>query len=141
VVEKDEREAFHVPGPRWFSRGLRVCDSEGTEVARLRPVGRWWLPAVGYKLFRGEVEVARLRPWGLVSAEGVSTSIRGRFFGGDFKFIQGSRIVARLTSKRRFLRPTTSYDLEVAQDIDPVLVVAVCVGIDQMNRMVFTGGG
>jgi hypothetical protein len=49
-------------------------------------------------------------------------------------------MVARLTPERGSLRRTTYYDLEIAQDIDPVPIVAACVGLDQMDRMVFTGG-
>jgi uncharacterized protein YxjI len=143
LVEEDGREFLHVPGPRWFSRELRVCDSEGTEVARLRPAAHWLLPVDGYKVFRDDVQVGRLRsPEGSIKyGEGSSTFIAGVFDGGEYKFIREMRLVARLTPERRSLRRTTYYDLEIAQDIDPVPIVAACVGLDQMNRMVFTGGG
>jgi uncharacterized protein YxjI len=146
VVEEDGRESFHVPGPRWFSRELRVCDSEGIELARLRSAEGWWLPFGGYKVFRGDVVVARIPLGGSVSiksGEGASTPIAAVLSGGTYAFIQQLSIVARLNSQRKFLRPTTYYDLEIAQDIDvdPVLIVAACVGIDQADRAVFTGGG
>jgi uncharacterized protein YxjI len=145
VVEEDGRESFNVPGPRWFSLELRVCDSEGTELARLRTAERWWVPGVhGYKVFRTDVEVARLPSWGsgLTTLDGgVSSPIAIAFSGGTYSLIQESRVVARLTDQRKLLRPRTYYDLEIAQGIDPVLIVAACVGIDQMDRQVFTGGG
>jgi uncharacterized protein YxjI len=146
VVEEDGRESFHVPGPRWFSRELLVCDSEGTELARLRSAEGWWWGFGGYKVFRGDVLVARVPPWGSVSikpGEGVSRPIVAAFSDGNYTFIQQLRVLARLRDQRKFLRPRTCYDLEIAQDIDidPVLIVAVCVGIDQVNRAVFTGGG
>jgi uncharacterized protein YxjI len=146
VVEEDGRESFRVPGPRWFSRELGVCDSEGTELARLRSAEGWWLPFGGYEVFRGDVVVARIPLGGSISiksGEGVSKPTAAVFSGGTTTFIQQLRIVARLTDQRRFLRPRTHYDLEMAQDsdIDPVLIVAVCVGIDQVDRAVLTGGG
>lgn len=143
VVEEDGRDSFHVPGPRWFSRELRVCDSEGTELARLRSANGWWLPFDGYKVSRGDVDVARLRlgEASIKYGEGLSTPIAGISLGGDYTFIQELRIVARLISQRRFLRPNHYYDLEMAEDIDPVPIVAACVGLDQMKRAVFTGGG
>jgi uncharacterized protein YxjI len=143
VVEEDGRESFHVPGPRWFSRELRVCDSEWTELAWLRPGAHWLLPFDGYKVLRDDVQIGRLRGGeaSIKYGEGPSTPIVGISFGGDFKFIQALRIVARLTPERRSLRPNLYYDLEIAEDTDPVPIVAACVGFDQMKRAVFTGGG
>jgi hypothetical protein len=121
-------------------------DSEGTELARLRSAEGGWWGFGGYKVFRGDVLVARVPPWGSVSikpGEGVSTPIAAAFSDGNYTFIQQLRVLARLRDQRKVLRPRTCYDLEIAQDIDidPVLIVAVCVGIDQVNRAVFTGGG
>ena len=146
VVEEDGRESFHVPGPRWFSRELGVCDSEGTELARLRSAEGWWFPFGGYEVFRGDVVVARIPLGGSVSIKsgaGASTPIAAVLSGGTYTFVQELRTVARLIDQRRFLRPRTYYELEMAQDIDVdrVLIVAACVGIDQVDRAVFTGGG
>jgi hypothetical protein len=97
------------------------------------------LPFDGYKVFRGDLDFARLRlgEASITYGEGLSTPIAGISLSGDYTFIQELRIVARLIPRRRH----HYYDLEMAEGIDPVPIVATCVGLDQMDRVVFTGGG
>jgi len=145
VVEEDGRQSFHVPGPRWLSRGLRVCDSDGVERAGLEPLNHWWLPFGGYKVLRGDVIVGRIRYGGdtsITAGKGVPSPIAAAYSDGVYAFIQDLSIVGRLSSPRGSVRPRSQYDLEIAQDaVDSALIVAVSVGIDQVNRAVFTGGG
>jgi Protein of unknown function (DUF2510) len=141
VVEENGRELFHVPGPRWFSNELRVCNAEGTELSRLRSANAWFLPFGGYKVFRGDEVVGRVPHGGSISiksGKGGSTPIAVTFSGGTYAFIRQLSVVARLNYEGK-----PPYELEIAQDvdIDPVLIVAVSVGIDQVNRAVLTGGG
>ena len=143
VVEEDGRESFHVPRFRWFYRELRVCDREGAEVARLlRSMQSWVLPLETFKVFQGDVEVARLSRFGFQVKQpgaGANTSISTKtgWSASNFTFVSAFRIVARLIPERRFLRRVTYYDLEIAQDVDPVLIVAACIGLMRMS----TGGG
>jgi Protein of unknown function (DUF2510) len=134
--QADGGKHFEVPGGRWFFRQLRVLDAGGVEVARLRRKDPWWLPEPrGHHMIFGETEGAII-PYGLnryslrVSA-GVRTAIIGDRKGNMHSFIGGreGRLVARLTK-----RGSRERDLEVAQDTDPVPIVAACVAIDQNRR-------
>src|SRR5262249_22044890 len=124
-----------------FSRGLGVCGSDGVEEARLEPLNHWWLPFGGYKVFRGDEIVAlvpHLRSASIRSGEGAQTPIAVAESHWIYSFIRELSVVARLNYTGK-----DPYDLEIARDanVDPLLIVAVSVGIDQVNRAVFTGGG
>src|SRR5262245_18824263 len=153
VVEEDGRESFTVPGGRWFYRQLCVCDPSGAELLRLRRNGHWWWPESDYMLLRGDSQLARFREresrfhWpGMLPAEiGMSNAIfvlRNKWTSLDHTFIQKGRIVARLIDRRRLFRLRSFYDLELAQDADPLPFVAAGVALDRMNRQwLGTGGG
>jgi hypothetical protein len=146
VVDDDGRESFEIPGGHWYFRQLRLSDAQGAEVARLRHRGRWWTAwwgdERGYDLVRGGRIVARLNSEVLLPVTGAS---RSKTFilplrRGEQTFIHEWRIVASLIPRRRRLRPTTEYDLDIAQGVDPIPIFAGCVAFNQSVRGAGLGG-
>jgi uncharacterized protein YxjI len=60
---------------------------------------------------------------------------------GERVFIRTGRIVARMkrAGKSPFRRST--YDLEIARDVDRVPIVTACIAIQLAERQLFRGGG
>ena len=134
--EETGGERDEVPGGWSVNRQLRVLDKGGVEVARL---GRW-----GRELIRGDEVVGAITPgeqdqYSLRTGN-VRTVIVGYRNRRDFYFVRGleGRLVGRLTKRERFER---TYDLEIAESIDAVPIVAACVAVHILGRASGPGGG
>ena len=140
VISEEETggERYEVPRGRSLNRQLRVLDKGGVEVARL---GRW-----GRELIRGDEVVGAITPgeqdqYSLRTGN-VRTVIVGNRKRREHYFVRGleGRLVGRLTKRERFGR---TYDLEIAESIDPVPIVAACIAIHihRAEGSAFGGGG
>ena len=97
----------------------------------------------GGELFRGDEVVGAITPgeqdqYSLRTGN-VRTVIVGYQNRRELYFVRGleGRLVGRLTKRERFGR---TYDLEIAESIDPVPIVAACIAIHIRGR-IFGGGG
>lgn len=137
-------ERYEVPGG-WSDRQLRVLDKGGVEVARLRRRDRWLLSdRRGHELIRGDEVVGAITP-GEQDQYSLRTGNTRTVIVGDQKrrehyFVRGleGRQVGRLTKRERFGR---TYDLEIAESIDPVPIVAACIAIHRAGSSAGGGGG
>ena len=136
--ERAGGERYEVPGG-WSDRELRVLDKGGVEVAHLRRRG-----ARVHELIRGDEVIGAITPgerdqYSLRTGN-VRTVIVGDRKRREHYFVRGleGRLVGRLTKRERFGR---TYDLEIAESIDPVPIVAACVAMDKTRDSGGGGGG
>jgi hypothetical protein len=126
--------SFEVPGGRWFYRELRILDAAGIELTRLRRKGRWWWPMPGYVRIRDGLP----EPIIPITADGARTLVVEEKRGRKCSFIRDGRLVGLLNKRGRSGR---SYDLDVAQDVEAMPIVAYCIAIDRNRRHWFGMGG
>ena len=136
VYDQNGQEFLTVQGEVFsWGKKLHIYDQFGQECAFIRQKLFSFLPR--YYISRGGVDAAEVvKEFTFFRQEytvnGLGWSVRGDFWAHEYALYCGNRIVAAV-SKEWFAWGDT-YELRIAEDVDPILALAVVLVIDACNE-------
>jgi len=138
IRDEQGQEAFQVDG-KVFTWGnqLALLDMAGNELAFIKQRVFSWGPT--YEIYRDDALVGEVRKELFtffqckftVDVPGPDDLLaEGDFFDHEYRFTRGERMVAAVS--KQWFSWTDTYGVEVADNEDPVLILASAVVIDQV---------
>jgi uncharacterized protein YxjI len=138
IRDEQGRDAFQVDGKvLTFGKQLAVQDMAGNELAFIKQRVFSWGPS--YEIYRAGALVAEVRKELFtffqckftVDVPGPDDLLaEGDFFDHEYQFTRGGRMVAAIS--KQWFSWTDTYGVDVADDEDPILILAGAVVIDQV---------
>jgi uncharacterized protein YxjI len=115
---------------------LKISDSTGAELASLRRVDDYYFQKPRYELLRGEISLGTIerafRKFTIIPAGGGKMVIARDWLKTKRQCARDGSIVGHV-ARRRFQGKRT-YEVDLAEDIDPLPILCAVVAIDQCRR-------